>query len=243
MEVHFNYTRSDWAAINSRAYRNWLYSLRPLAGTEYAICWFFLFFSLLAGGGLLVFLGVSIWLSLAWYYVVGSVVLLVFVGGMFLEVVRPRREPVRGLFHELAFRMKLEAQLLAKERQRNEGRLRRQQQQGRLELGHRYSLRADERGCTLIIDHPASWDASARQENRNEWSGVRAIEKDTDGLCIVHSDGSFVLLPHHAFADDDHCRRVAAALETYHAAAVSPAADRPPGSEFIQAAVGHLASG
>src|SRR5947209_8630409 len=104
MEVAFGYTREDWVEIDARYYRNWLFSQRPLVGTEFAICWAFLVLSVAAGVGLPGFLGFAVWQGLAWYWVVGAAALLVFDAGMFLEVMKPRRAPVRGLMQELVFR-------------------------------------------------------------------------------------------------------------------------------------------
>jgi hypothetical protein len=120
---------------------------------------------------------------------------------------------VRGLFHELAFRLKIEAQLLAKRRERIESQLRRQERQGQLELGHRYDLREDERGYTLITDYPASWQTSARHQNRIEWSDVRAIETDQQSVWISFVHGNFTFVPRHAFAVDEHLHRVAATFQ------------------------------
>lgn len=225
MQVHFDYTRDDWVLINEQTYRNWLYGLKPLTGSDFGICCFLLAFSVLGGLGLLVFLGLAVWWGLAWYFIVGALVLLVFMFGMAMEVVRPRRELVRGLFDELIFRMHLEATFLENHRRRTERLLRRQEQDGQLELGHRYCVHIDLRGYTLTTDFPPSWDGSVRQENRTEWSGVASIDLSDRALTFANNDGTFLLIPRSAFADDDGCRRFAEAALAYHASDASTSAD------------------
>jgi hypothetical protein len=171
MEVQYAYTRDDWVCIDMHVYKNWLYSQRALSTPEYWTCWFLLLFSLLAGVGCLVFLGVSIWLGLAWYFVVGPVVPLVFFCGMALEVLRPRREPVRGLLLELGFRLGWETKLIEKVNRQRALHFRRLEEKGRLNLGHRYALHIDPAGYTLVTDFPRP--PAPRRARKPDGSGAR----------------------------------------------------------------------
>jgi hypothetical protein len=231
MEIAFGYTREDWVEIDARYYRKWLFDQRPLVGTEFAICWAFLVFSVAAGLGLVGFLGVAVWEGLAWYWVVGAAALLVFVTGTFLEVMRPRREPVRGLMDELAFRMNLVDQLLAKAKARRAEHFRREEERGALVLTHRYWLRLDPEGLTLTTEYPPNPGTASRQDIRTGWDAVSAIHLDDHLLSFAFADGQFLFVPRSAFADEDACGRFLRAAEAYRTAP-------PPPDTRIQAQAG-----
>jgi hypothetical protein len=217
MDVEFAYTREDWVEIDARHYRDWLFSRRPLAGPEYGICWFFLLLSVVGGVGLLSFLGAAVWLGLAWYFVVGAAALLLFDCGMALEVLRPRRAPVRGLIHELIFRMNWQDRLLAKVKSRRAAHFRRLDEKGELVLTHCYRLRLDPDGLTLSTEYPAVAGAATHQEDRMDWGVVCAIEQDDHFLSFT-LEGRRLFVPRTAFADEDAYGRFARAAEAYHAA-------------------------
>jgi hypothetical protein len=222
MEVAFGYTREDWVEIDARYYRKWLFAQRPLVGTEFAICWAFLVLSVAGGLGLVGFLGVAVWEGLAWYWVVGAAALLVFVAGTFLEVMRPRREPVRGLPHELAFRMNLVDQLLARAKARRAEHFRREEEKGALVLTHRYWLRLDPEGLTLTTEYPAASGAFSRQDLRLGWDAVSAVQLDEHLLSFALGDAQFIFVPRSAFPDEDACGRFVRAAEAYRTAPPPP---------------------
>jgi hypothetical protein len=232
MEVAFCLTRQHWVNVNTRTYKEWLYSRRPLAGCEFWLSWFFLLLSLMGGVGLLVFIGVAIWQSLAWYYVVGSAALVVFCCGMAMEVLRPHR-PVRGLFIELTFRMNLEAQLIEKYKARLDLQTRQQEEQGRLNLGHRCLLRIDPEGYTLITEYPPTVAGATQLENRYEWSAVTAIERDGSTLCFTSGTAGTVIIPCDAFADEEACQSFAETAEAYRAACVPTQAAHTSGIQML----------
>ena len=217
MEVEYVYTREDWVEIDARHYKDWLHAQRPLAGAEYGICWFFLLLSAAGGVGLLGFLGAAVWLGLAWYFVVGAAALFVVVCGMALEVLRPRREPVRGLFHEVIFRQGWQDRLLAQVKGRRAAHFRRLEAKGELVLTHSYRLRIGEDGLTLTMEYPSTSGTATRQEDRMEWAAVGAIELD-DHLLSFTLDGRRLCVPRTAFADEDACDRFRRAAEAYRAA-------------------------
>jgi hypothetical protein len=221
MEVAFRLTRQHWVLVNTRTYKEWLYSRRPLTGCEFWLSWFFLLLSSVGGVGLLVFIVVAIWYSLAWYFVVGSAALVVFCCGMAREVLRPHR-PVRGLFIELTFRMHLEAELIEKYKARLELQTRRQEEQGQLNLGHRCLLRIDSDGYTLITEYPPTAAGAAQLENRYEWSAMTAIERDSSTLCFTSRTAGTLMVPCGAFADEEACQRFAETAEAYRAASAPP---------------------
>lgn len=215
MEVQYAYTRDDWAAISMQQYKDWLYSRRPLSNVEYAICWFLLLVSLLGGVGCLGFLGWSIWFSQAWYFVVGSVVALVFLAGMFLEIANPRREAVRGLFIELIFRLNWEARLIEKVRTRRDQHYRRLEEKGQLHLGHQYRLCIDADGYTLTVDYPATAGPGSRQETRRAWHEVTSIFADERMVFLKIGDAGYDPVPRSAFADDVTCELFMKTAEAY----------------------------
>jgi hypothetical protein len=233
MEVEFGHTHEYLVEVSVRQYKGWLDVQRPLVGTEFAICCVLFFISLAAGVGLVGFLGFAVWQGMAWYYVVGAAALFVFVCGMFLEVVRPRREPVRGLFQELTFRMNLQDQLLAKVKARRAVQFRRLEEKGELVLTHRYNLRLDTEGLTLTTDYPAAAGTATRQEDRFRWDAVRSVEVDDHLLSFTLNDGRCVFVPRTAFADGDACARFVRAAEALRAAP-APADTRikAPGAVF-----------
>jgi hypothetical protein len=222
MDVEFEYTRKDCVEIDARHYRNWFHAQRPLVGTEYVVCWFLLVFSLVAGVALLGFLGVAVWLGMAWYFVVGAMVLLVVVSGVFLEIMRPRREPVRGLFHELVVRLNLVDQQLAKVKDRRRARFRREEENRSLVLNHRYRLRLEPEGLTLTTEYPATSGTAPRQDVRWGWDAVSAVHLDDHLLSFALRDGQCIFIPRTAFADEDACSRFARTAETYRAAPPQP---------------------
>jgi hypothetical protein len=215
MEVDYGFTRADWVEIDARCYRTWFYGQRPLTGTEYAICWFFFLLSSVGALGLVGFLGAAVFVGLAWYFVVGALVLLVFDCGMFLEVVRPRREPVRGLFHELIFRMGLQEQALAKKKSSRAEHFRRLDEKGELVLSHRYHLSLEPKGLTLTTEYPSTAGTATRQEDRTGWDAVRSINRDDVFLAFTLADGRCIYLPCAAFAGEDACERFRLAAEAY----------------------------
>jgi hypothetical protein len=232
MEIEFGYTREDWVQVNTSVYKAWLYAQRPLSGSEYCVCWVFFLFSLFAGVALLAGLVAAVWLSLAWYFVVGALVLFVFVCGMFLEVVRPIREPVRGLLHELIFRWGLEAKLLDKVRGRRVAHFRRLDAKGELDLRHRYRLRIDAEGLTLATEYPSSSGAATRQEDRIAWSAVSTLTVDDHLLSIMYTDGRCIYVPRGAFAGEEDCKQFLRVAEDYRTrpAAASAAIQGPRGA-------------
>ncbi len=224
MEVEYVYTREDWVEIDSRHYQDWLYAQRPLAGAEYGICWFFLLLSVVGGVGLLGFLGFAVWRGLAWYFVVGAAALFVVVCGMALEVLRPRREPVRGLIHELIFRLAWQDRLLAHVKGRRAAHFRRLEEKGELVLTHRYHLRLGPDGLTLSTEYPTTAGTATRQEDHMGWAAVRAVEKG-DRLLSFTLESGRLFVPRMAFADEDACDRFVEAAEA-HPAAPAPADTR-----------------
>jgi hypothetical protein len=215
MEVSFHFTRDDWVLINMHIYKNWLYSLKPLSGGEYGLCWFFLLFSLVGGIGCLVFLGMSIWLNLGWYYVVGSALLPIFFSGMALEVLNPRRAPVRGLFHELTFRLHLDNRLLEAVKKRRDRSFRRLEENGKLNLGHQYLLRIDPVGYTSVTEFPSPGGPPTRQEIRRAWSEVTAIDRTEHLVGFKVGDAGYDFLPRTAFRDEETYQRFARTAEAY----------------------------
>jgi hypothetical protein len=217
MEVEYAYTREDWVEIDALHYKDWLHAQRPLVGTEYGICWFFLLLSVVGGVALLGFLGAAVWLGLAWYFVAGALALLPFVCGMALEVLRPRREPVRGLVHELIFRQGWEDKLLARVKGRRAAHFRRLEEKGELVLTHRYHLRLGPDGLTLSTEYPSAAGTATRQEDRMNWAAVRAIELD-DHLLSFRLEGWRLCVPRAALTDEDASDRFLRAAEAYRAA-------------------------
>ena len=226
MEVQYAYTRDDWVHINVQTYKDWLHALRPLSDVEYWTCWFLLVFSLLAALGCLVFLGYAIWFNQAWYLVVGSVVVFVLLCGMVLEVLHPRREAVRGLFQELIFRLHWEPQLIAKATSQKEQYFRRLEDQGQLNLGHRYHVRIDPEGYTLTVDFPAASGPAARQETQRAWSEVRSIHLDERMLFLKIGDAGYEAIPRSAFGTDEACQLFAKTAEQYRLEHASGGSDR-----------------
>jgi hypothetical protein len=215
MEVQFQYTRDDWLAISVHTYKSWLHSLKPLHGGEYRVCWFFFVFSLLGSVGLLVFLGFALCTLSPWYYVVGAVVLLCFLAGLALEVLRPKRDLVRGLIHELMFRLDLQDKMLDKIRNRNDRQMREQLAKGALNLEHRYTLRIDSRGYTLVTEFPAAFGPGTRKEMRREWGAVTAVDL-SDSLLIFEVGGQgFDFVPRRAFAEEATFHQLARTVVAY----------------------------
>jgi hypothetical protein len=215
MEVQFVYTRDDWTAITMKHYKDWLYSRRPLSNVEYRLCWFLLLFSLLAGVGCLAFLGWSIWLNQAWYFVVGSVVVLVFLGGMVLEILNPRREAVRGLFIEWIFRQNWEEKLIETVRRRRDRHYRRLEEKGQLNLDHRFLLYIDPEGYTLTVDYPTTTEVASRQVTRQDWRAVTSVHLDEGILFFKIGDAGYQSVPCSAFLDDATCQLFAGTSEAY----------------------------
>jgi hypothetical protein len=222
MEVHFHYTREDWVEVDARFYRRWFWAQKPLVGSEYVICWFLFVVSLAGGAGLVGLLGYAAWVGLAWYFVVGAAALLVVGIGMFLEVVKPRREPVRGMFHELVVRMNLQDQQFAKVKERQADNFRRQEEQGTLVLTHRYHLRLEPEGVVLTTEYPSVPGPAARQDVRWGWDAVSAISQDDHLLSFALSNGQFIFIPRTAFPDEDACGRFLRAAEAYRTAPPPP---------------------
>jgi hypothetical protein len=241
MEVEFACTREDWVEINTRHYRNWLHAQRPLVGTEFGICWFMLLLSVAGGVGLVGFLGAAVWLNLDWYFVAGAAALFVFVCGMFLEVVRPRREPVRGLLHELIFRMGWQDRLLAKVKGRRAADARRLEVKGQLVLSHRYHLRLDPDGLTLTTEYHSATGTATRQEDRAGWGSVCAIDHDDHLVTFTLGDGRCVFVPRSAFADQETCDRFLRAANAYRAApALADTRIQAPGGVCPGVGAGHF---
>jgi len=215
MEVQYVYTRDEWTSINMQNYRDWLYSRRPLSNVEYRLCWFLFLFTLLAGIGCVVFLVRSIWLNQAWYFVVGSLVALGFLAGMVLEILNPRREAVRGLFHEMIFRLGWEAKLIEKVRSRRDHYFRQLDEKGQLNLGHRYLLRIDSEGYTLVVDYPTTTGPASRQETRQSWREVSSVFLDEHLLFLKIGDAGYQAVPRSAFADDSACQVFARTAERF----------------------------
>jgi hypothetical protein len=223
MEVEFEYTCEDWAEVDALYYKGWLYGLRPLAGVEYGLCWLLFLISVVGGISLLGFLAAAVWLNPAWYLVVGAAALLVFAAGMALEVMRPRREPVRGLIHELVFRLNRQDELCAKMKPRRAARFRRLEKAGRLSFAHRYRLRLDPEGLTLTTEYPTTSGTATRQEDRVGWDAVSAIGQDDHLLSFTLRDGRCIFVPLAAFADVGGCEPFVRAAEAYRVPA--PAVD------------------
>jgi hypothetical protein len=217
MDVEFSYTREDWVEIDARHYRSWFQAQRPLMGAEYAVCWLLMVFSLVAGATLLGFLGVAVWRGMAWYFVVGAAALLVFVACIFLEVMRPRREPVRGLFHELVVRMNLADQQFARVKEPRAARIRRMAENGSLVLSHRYRLRLEPERLTLTTEYPATTGTAPRQYVCWGWDAVSAVQQEDHLVTFALRDGQCIFVPRTAFADDA-CGRFVRAAEAYRAA-------------------------
>jgi hypothetical protein len=236
MEVEFRYTRQDWVCLNTRTYKEWLYSRRPLTSCEFWLSGFFLVVSILGGTGLLVFFGAAVWSGLAWYYVVVPAALIVFCCGMAMEVLRPHR-PVRGMFIDLAFRMHLEGELIEKYKVRTDAFCRRQEEAGQLNLGHRYLLRIDPAGYTLTTEWPPTEAGTARQENRTEWDVVTAIERDGSMLCFTSGTAGTLMVPCSAFAGDQACQRFAETAEEYRAAYAPQKDSHSAGIQFLRQGV------
>jgi hypothetical protein len=131
---------------------------------------------------------------------------------------RPRREPVRGLFHELVVRLNLADQQLAKVKQRRAVRFRQQEENGTLVLTHRYRLRLDPEALTLTTEYPATSGTAPRQDVRWGWDAVSAIHLEDHLLSFVLRDGQCIFIPRTAFADEDACGRFVRAGETYRTA-------------------------
>jgi hypothetical protein len=232
MEIAFRYTREDWLCFQNRTYRNWLYGLKPLNDAALCVYTAMLLLAVLGGLGLVGLIGYAAWNGLAWYWVVGPAVLALICTGMALEILKPRR-PVRGFFIELAFRFQLEQQLIEKVAARAEQSLRRQEEKGEANFGHRYLLSIDPDGYTLITEYPASPANTARLENRAEWAAVRAVEVEDHFLALTNADGSTVLVTRGAFADDEECHRFADLANEYRANYVPRGAPNTSGIQLL----------
>jgi hypothetical protein len=224
-EVQFEYSRYDWVQINTQNYKNWLHGLRPLNETEFWLLWLLLAVAVFGGLGSLVFLGVAIWLSLAWYFVVGAAVLIVFSIGMVKEIIRPQ-QPMRGLMDELIFRMGIEEQAVERYKHRADKRFARQEAKGEVVFGQRYTLQLEPEGYVLTVDYPAAAGPTTRSQTHTAWSAVHAVDIDDHMLSLQLGEAGNVFVPRSAFPDDEAFHDFAHAAEEYrsHASAIPKAA-------------------
>jgi hypothetical protein len=233
MEIAFRYTREDWVRFQTRTYRTWLYGLKPLNDVGLCIFTALLLLAVLGGLGLVGFVGYAAWNGLAWYWVVGPSLVALYFTGMAMEILRPRRRPVRPFFIELAFRFKIEKDLIGKYAVRAEQSLRRQEEKGEANFGHRYLLSIDPDGYTLVTEYPASSANTARLENRAEWAAVHTVEVEDHFLALTNADGSTVLVPRWNFADEGACQRFADVANEYRANSAPRGATKSAGIQLI----------
>ncbi len=144
---------------------------------------------------------------------------------------RPRREPVRGLIHEIIFRHNWQEQMLAKVKRRRAGHFRRLDAKEELVLTHRYRLLMDAAGLVLTTEYPVTTGSATRQEDRVGWDGVHSIDLDDHLLSFTLTDGRSICVPRTAFTDAQACERFLDAARTYR---TTP----PPGDTRIQTAGG-----
>jgi hypothetical protein len=216
MEIQFSYSRDDWAHIDMQNYKDWLYAQRPLSNTEYATCWLLLVFSVLGAIATLAFVVRAVWLGQAWYVMTGVMVLL-FMCGIFLEIIHPRREAVRGLIFELIFRLHLEEGLIERVRRQRDRHFRELEAKGQLNLSQRYVVRIDPGGYTRVTEYPKAAGPPTRQEVRRPWSEVTELRGDERVLFIQLGIVGNDPVPRSAFADDEAYQRFAKAAEEYRA--------------------------
>ena len=217
MEIQFSYSRDDWAHIDMQNYKDWLYAQRPLSNADYVTCWLLLVFSVVGAIATVAFAVRAVWLGQAWYVVVCAMVLL-FLSGMFLEIVRPRRGAVRGLILELAFRLHVEEDWIERVRRRRGRYFRELEAKGQLNLSSRYLVRIDPEGYTVVTEYSNAAGPPTRQEVRRPWSVVTEIRGDEHVLLIQLGIAGNDPVPRSAFADDDVYQRFAKAAEEYRAA-------------------------
>jgi hypothetical protein len=222
-EVQFEYSRYDWVQINTQNYKNWLHGLRPLNETGFWLLWLLLAVAVFGGLGSLVFLGVAIWLSLAWYFVIGAAVLIVFSVGMVKEIIRPQ-QPIRGLMDEMIFRMGIEDQAVERYKQRADRLFARQEAKGEINFGQRYTLQLEPEGYVLTVGYPAAAGPTTRSQTHTAWSAVRAVHVD-DRMLSFHLGDANLFVPRSAFPDDEALHDFARAAEEYRShASASPKA-------------------
>jgi hypothetical protein len=212
MEVHYQFTYSDWLRINEQIFRNWLNDLKPLSSFEYWLRWFLVVFFVLSGIGVLVFFGLSFWIGLDWYFQVGSAALVGVLFALSREVVVSNRNK-RGLLYEFLFRNNMTTKLIEKNQTRNDQFLRQQKTKGQLDLDTQYGVRIEQSGYTLITDFNST-GPKAHQETRIDWSAVQRIDLNED-MVFFRLETSLVAIPRAAFADEEAFRRFAQTAQQY----------------------------